>query len=143
MNVAWPRTGQHKLNPHEPPIGESEHVLLVNAELCDLGLVCGESDEVLSNGRLILCRLQEPLLCSVGVCDRLGGCESLGSDEEKGGLWVRVLGGFSDVCAVDVGDEVEGQIFVAVWLESLGDHDWAAGVGEWLVLSSIVGYDWR
>lgn len=38
------------------PVGEAEHVRLVNAELGDLLLICGEGDEVLSDGRFILCR---------------------------------------------------------------------------------------
>jgi len=41
------------------PVGEAEHVLLVNAELGNLLLVGGEGDEVLSNV-LLLCALQEP-----------------------------------------------------------------------------------
>jgi hypothetical protein len=41
------------------PVGEAEHVLLVDTELGDLFLVSGEGNEVLGNV-LLLCALQEP-----------------------------------------------------------------------------------
>lgn len=107
------------------PVSETEHVLLVNTELGDLDLVGGEGDEVLGNGRLILCRLEEPLLGSVGVGGSLGSGEGLGCDEEEGCLGVRVLEGLRHVGAVNVGDKVELEV-VSVRLECLGDHDGTA-----------------
>lgn len=85
---------------------ETEHVLAVNAELGDFGLVGRESDEMLSDVRLILGGFEEPLLGGVGVGGSLGGGEGLGGDQEEGGLGVRVLEGFSNMGAVNVGDKV-------------------------------------
>ena len=107
------------------PVGESEHVLLVDTELGDLLLVGRQSNEVLRNV-LLLGALQEPCLCSVGVGDGLGGCEGLGSDEEEGGLGVRLVERLLDVCAVNIGDEVDLEGAVGVGLEGLRDHDGAA-----------------
>jgi hypothetical protein len=107
------------------PVGEPEHVLLVDTKLGNLLLVGGESDKVLGNV-LLLSALQEPCLCSVCVCYRLGGCEGLGSDEEESGLGVGVLEGLCDVCAVNVGDEVDLEGTVGVSLESFRYHDGAA-----------------
>jgi hypothetical protein len=107
------------------PVGESEHVLLVDTKLGDLLLVGGESHEVLSNV-LLLSALQEPCLCSVGVGYCLGGCEGLGSNEEESGLRVGVLEGLCDVCAVDVGDKVNLKGAVGIGLECFRDHDRAA-----------------
>lgn len=58
------------------PIGETEHVFLVNAELGNFLDVGRESNEVLSDV-LLLRALQEPLLGSVGVGYRLSSCEGL------------------------------------------------------------------
>jgi hypothetical protein len=106
------------------PVGESEHVLLVDTELGNLLLVGRQSNEVLSNV-LLLSALQEPCLRSVGVGDGLGSRESLGSDEEEGGLGVGVLESLCDVSAVNVGDEVDLEGAVGVCLESFRDHDGA------------------
>jgi len=108
------------------PVREGEHVLGVNAELADFRTVGGKSNEVLCNSRVVLGLLEEPFLCRVGVCDGLGSGEGLGRDEEEGGLWIGLAECFSDVGSVDVGDEVEGEVSLSVWLESFGDHDGAA-----------------
>lgn len=108
------------------PALEAKHVLAVDAELGDLGLVGGEGDKVLGNLALVVGLLEEPGLGSVGVGARLGGGKGLGGDEEEGGLGVGVLEGLGHVSAVNVGDEVEGHVVGAVVLEGLGDHDGAA-----------------
>jgi hypothetical protein len=105
------------------PVAEAEHVLGVNAELLDLLGVGGEGNEVLGNGGLVLCGVEEPGLCGVGVGDGLGGGEGLAGNEEQSGLRVASLEGLGHVGAVDVGDEVELHALLAVGLESLGDHD--------------------
>jgi hypothetical protein len=107
------------------PVRKSEHILWVNAEVRDLLRVGRQSNEVLGNV-LLLSRLEEPALCRVGVCDGLGSGEGLGGDEEESGLWVRGLQGLSDVGAINVGDEVQLEVALAIWLEGFGDHDWAA-----------------
>ena len=108
------------------PVGEAEHVLLVNTELGDLLLVGRESNEVLGNCRLVLCVSEEPLLSGVGVGGGLSSGEGLGSDKEESSLGVRVAEGLSHVGTVNVGDEVELHVTLAVRLKSLGDHDGAA-----------------
>lgn len=105
---------------------ETEHVLAVNAELGDLGLVGREGDEVLSDVRLILGGLEEPLLSGVGVGGGFGGGEGLGGDQEEGGLGVRVLEGFGNMSTVNVGDEVQLHVGVTVGLEGLSNHNGAA-----------------
>lgn len=102
---------------------ESEHVLGINSELGDLLRVCRESNEMLGDMRLILSLLEEPCLGTVGIGSGLSGGECLGSDQEERGLGVRVLESLSDVCAINVGNEVQREIGVAVGLQSLGDHD--------------------
>ena len=105
------------------PVAEAEHVLGVNAELLDLLGVGGKSNEVLGNGGLVLCGIEEPPLGGVGVGDGLGGGEGLAGDQEEGGLRVTSLESLSHVGAVDVGDEVELHALLAVRLEGLCDHD--------------------
>lgn len=104
---------------------ETEHVLLVNAELGDLLLVGGQGHEVLGNVRVLLGSLEEPLLRRVGVGGGLCGGEGLGSDQEESGLGVGVLEGLSDVGAINVGDEVQLHVGGTVGLQSLGHHDGA------------------
>jgi hypothetical protein len=78
---------------------------------------------VLGNGGLVLCGVEEPGLCGVGVGDGLGGGEGLAGNKEQSGLRVASLEGLSHVGAVNVGDEVELHALLTVSLESLGDHD--------------------
>lgn len=108
------------------PALEAKHVLAVDAELGDLGLVGGEGDKVLGNLALVVGLLEEPGLGCVGVGACLGGGKGLGGDEEEGGLGVGVLEGLGHVSAVNVGDEMEGHVVGAVVLEGLCDHDGAA-----------------
>jgi len=119
--------GETDRTPHgiaaTDPRLEAEHVLLVNAELGDLGLVGRKSNEVLGDFGLILGRLEEPALGGVGVGAGLGGGECLGGDQEEGGLRVGVLEGLGDVGTVNVGNEVELHVGVAIGLQGLGDHD--------------------
>lgn len=105
------------------PVGETEHVLLVNAEFGHFRLVGGQGNKVLGNGRVILCGLHEPVLRGVRIGDSLCGSKCLGRNEEKSSLRVRVLQGFGHVGTVDVGDEVELHVGLAIWLEGLSDHD--------------------
>lgn len=105
------------------PVAEAEHVLGVNAELLDLLGVGGEGNEVLGNGRLVLCSVKEPPLGGVGVGDSLCGGEGLAGNKEEGGLRVTSPESLGHVGAIDVGNEVELHALLAVRLEGLGDHD--------------------
>lgn len=115
------------------PVGETEHVLLVNAELGNLLLVGGESNKVLRDIRL-LGLLQEPGLGSVGVCDGLSCGEGLGGNKEERGLAVGVPQCLSDVGSVNVGDEVSLEAAVGIRLESLSYHDGTARYCQSLLL---------
>ena len=95
---------------------EAEHVLGVDTKLANLLSICGKSNEVFGN-ILLFGGLEEPLLCGVGICGCLGGSEGLGGNEEEGRLGVRVLEGFGNVGAVDIGDEVQLHVAVTVCLE--------------------------
>ncbi|KAI6752010.1 hypothetical protein HG531_006706 [Fusarium graminearum] len=108
------------------PALKAKHVLAVNAKLGHLLLVGGESNKVLGNLALVVGLLEEPLLGCVGVGGGLGSGKGLGGNEEESGLRVRLLEGLSDVCAVNVGDEVKLHVVSTVVLESFGDHDGAA-----------------
>ena len=108
------------------PALEAEHVFLVNTELGNLLLVGGEGHKVLGNVSLVVGLLEEPGLGSVGVGGGLGRGEGLGGDQEEGRLRVGVLEGLGDVSAVNVGNEVQSQVFSSVVLESLSNHDGTA-----------------
>ena len=107
------------------PVGESKHVLLVNAELGHLGLIGGQGDKVLGDVSVVLGAFEEPMLCGVGVGGRLGGGKGLGGDEKEGGLGVAVAEGLCDMRSVDVGDKVKLHVALAIGFEGLGDHDGA------------------
>lgn len=107
------------------PAFEAKHVLGVDTELSDFRLVGGKSNEVFGDISLSTSLPQEPFLGGVGVCGCFGCGEGLGSDEEEGGLWVGVAESLGHVCAIDVRNEVESLLAVAVVLESFCDHDWA------------------
>jgi hypothetical protein len=108
------------------PALESKHVLGVNSKLGHFAFVGGECDEVLGDITLSICLLEEPGLSAVCISGCFGRGESLGGNEEEGSLWVRTTESFCHVCAINVGDKVEGLLAVSVELESFRDHDWAA-----------------
>ena len=111
------------------PALESKHVGRVDAKLGNLTLVGGQRNKVLRDGGFVAVDTrpgEEPFLCRVGIGASLGGSEGLRSDEEEGGLGIASTKGFFNVGAVDVGDEVEGQVAVAVGLESFRNHDGTA-----------------
>lgn len=105
------------------PALETKHVVGVDAELGDLRLVCGQSDEVLRDITLAARLLEEPGLGSVGIGGSLGGGEGLGGDQEEDSLRIGVGESLCHVSAVNVGDEVECHVLGSVVLEGLGDHD--------------------
>ena len=105
------------------PRFEAKHVLLVDAELGDLGLVGREGHKVLSNVSLVLGGLEEPRLRTVGVGSGLSRGEGLGSNQEEGSLGVGVFEGLGDVSAINVGHIVELEVGVSVGFQGLGDHD--------------------
>lgn len=111
------------------PALKAKHVLAVNAELGDLGLVGGQSNKVLGNLALVVRLLEEPALGRVGVGGGLGGGKGLGGNEEESGLGVRSLEGLGHVGAVNVGDKVQSHVISTVVLKGLGDHDGAAVAG--------------
>lgn len=111
------------------PALETEHVLGVNTELGDLGLVGRKSNEVLGDLALTIGLLEEPRLGGVGIGGGLGGGEGLGGNEEEGSLGVGGGEGLGHVGAVNVGDEVKGHVLGAIVLEGLSDHDGAPVVG--------------
>ena len=114
------------------PVPEAESVLGVNAECCNLIQRGGDSHEVLCHGfgcfltfqsaSLSQCG-QQPLACHTRVGQGLEGAESLGRDDEQGGLGVQVGDLLCHVGRVNVGDEACGDACVCVGLESLVHHD--------------------
>ena len=105
------------------PVPEAEHVGGVDAELRDLFGVGRDGDEVLGDGLLVAELCQRPVARGVGVGHGLERGEGLGGDDEERLLGVEVLDGFGEVGAVDVGDEAEGQVALAVVLQRLVGHD--------------------
>ena len=67
--------------------------------------------------------LQRPVARGVGVGHGLERGEGLGGDEEEGLVGVEVADGFDEVGAIDVGDEAEGEVALAVVLQRLVGHD--------------------
>ena len=93
--------------PAAHPVPEFEHVALVDAEVAHLGRVGRQRHEVLGDGGGVLGRLQEPVLCRVGVSDGLLRGEGLAGDDEQRRLRIQLLEGLRHVGAVDVGHEVD------------------------------------
>lgn len=83
------------------PAFETEHVLGVDSEFGNFFGVGGQGNEMFGNV-LLLCGLEEPLLCGIGIGDGLGGGEGLGGNEEESGLRVGVLESLDDMGAIDV-----------------------------------------
>ena len=126
--------------PSAHPVLEAEHVGLVDAELGDLLLVGRQGDEVLGDVAVALGGLEEPLLGRVGVGGRLGSGKGLGGDEEERRLRLAGAQDLGDVRAVDVGDEVHGEVTLAIWFEGFRDHHRTPGGG---VLVSCGYCVWR
>ena len=96
----------------------------IDAELRDLLRVGGDGDEVLGDGGLVAAEaLQRPVARGVRVGHGLERGEGLGGDEEERLVGVEVAHGFGEVGAVDVGDEAEGEVALAVVLQRLVGHD--------------------
>ena len=114
------------------PVPEAESVLGVNAECCNLIQCGGDSHEVLSHSlgcfltfqsaSLSQCG-QQPLACHARVGQGFEGAESLGRDNEQGGLGVQAGNLLSHIGGVNVGDEACGDTCISVGLESLVHHD--------------------
>ena len=98
------------------PAFEAKHVLGVDSEFGNFFGVGGQGNKVLGN-IFLLCGLQEPFLCSVGIGDGLSGGEGLGGNEEESGLGVGILESLDDVSAINVGDEMQRHVSVSVGLE--------------------------
>ena len=77
--------------------------------------------------RLILGRFQEPSLGGIGVGCSFGSGERLGCDQEEGSFGIGLFKSFHNVRSINVGDEVNREIGMAVWLQSLRYHDRTAG----------------
>ena len=105
------------------PVLEAKHVLAVDSKFGNFSFVGRKSNKVFCN-ILILCGLQEPCFCCVGICRSLSGGEGLGSDEEQCCLRIGVFQSFCDMCTVDVADEVELEAWLAICFQCFCDHDW-------------------
>lgn len=68
--------------PTSDPALETKHVLAVDSELGNFGLIGRKSDEVLGDITLSSGLLEEPRLSRVGVGNRLGSGEGFGGDQE-------------------------------------------------------------
>ncbi len=73
-------------------------------------------------GRVIQGR-EAPLPRGSSVGHGLLGSEGLGGDDEQGFLRIKIPRGFGEVRAIHIGDEAEGEIPLAVSLQSLVGHD--------------------
>jgi len=79
---------------------------------------------VLRDVTYIPCAVDKPLPRRESVCHRLLGGEGLGGDQEKGPVRLQPVERLGDLCAVDVGDEMDGGAF-REGTEALRDHDGA------------------
>ena len=67
-------------------------------------------------------RLERPVAGRVGIGHRLQGRKGLRRDDEQRFLGVEVARGLGEVGAVDIGDEAEGQVALAVMPQGLVGH---------------------
>ena len=105
------------------PIPEAEHVGGVDAELGDLLGICGNGDEVLSDGGFVTTQTGErPLAGRGGIGHGLqrGKCFRGNDKERLGG--VEVVCGLGEVGAVHIGDEAESERAVGVVAQGLVGH---------------------
>ena len=103
------------------PVPELEHVVGVDSEFFDLGAVGRKRHKMLGHPRRVAGGGEEPLAGRPGVGHRLQRGEGLRGDDEQRRLGVERLERLGDMGAVDVRDEVRGDIH-AVLLQRLGRH---------------------
>lgn len=77
---------------------------------------------MLGDVRFVASSLQEPFSRTFRVRDRFLCRERLTSDDEERRLWVACTECLREMRAIDVRDEMCGQVAFRVWLERLGDH---------------------
>ena len=65
------------------------------------------------------------MLGRIGVGCRLSSGEGFGSHEEQRSLGIRIAQRLGHMGAIDVGDKVEVQAPVTVWLQCFCHHDWS------------------
>ena len=104
------------------PVPELEHVGGVDAEGAHAGGVGRHGDEVLGDGASSPSLLNEPRARHVGVAHRLERRERLGGDDEQRLGGVEILRRLGEGGAVDVGDEAEAQVAVAVGTQRQVGH---------------------
>ncbi len=78
---------------------------------------------MLGHMRLVLRMLEEPRTCTVRIRDGLLCGERLAGDNEEGRLRVAKAESLREMCTVDVGHEMRGEIAFGIGLESLCHHD--------------------
>ncbi len=90
----------------------------------DLGGVGRDGDEVPGHGRAVAAQArQQPVAGGLGVGHRLQRGEGLRGDDEQRFRRVEIAHGLGEVGAVDVRDEAERQVAVAVVPQGLVGHD--------------------
>ncbi len=115
--------GVHGIAPTDP-IPKAEHVGGVDAELGDFGGVGGDRNEVFGDRLFVTAQtLQEPFTGGMGVGHGLESGKSFGRDDEESFGGIEVDYGFSEVCAVNVGNEAKGEIAITVVLQGFVGHD--------------------
>ena len=112
----------HRIAPADP-VPEAKHIGAVDAELLDLRAVGGDCDEVPRHRLLIAQRLKHPVARRVGVGHGFERREGLGADDEQGLLGTQAARRLDKVGAIHIRDETEGQVALAVILQSLVGHD--------------------
>ena len=116
-----PDGGVHRVAPADP-IPETEHVVGVDPERCDLGGVGRHGDEVCRHG-VGAERGGEPCSRRPGVGERLLRGERLRRDHEQGCGRVKVADGSDQIAAVDIADEAAANPVVTKRSERFVRHD--------------------
>ena len=107
--------------PTTHPVPEPEDVLRFDPELVDVRLGRAHRGEMRAD-RAVPQLVDNPGASSLGVDHRLRRGERLRRDYEQGLLGLDLTEHIDDVCGIDIGDEMTGDVRVAVGAQCLIRH---------------------
>ncbi len=111
----------HRVAPADP-IPELKHVAGVDAELRHLRGVGRDRNEMPGNGGVFFQSREGPGARRVRVGHRLQRRKGLRRDDEQRLLGIKIARGLGEVGAIDVGNEAEGQVALAVVSQGFVRH---------------------
>ena len=113
------------------PVPEAEHVVDVDAELCDFGRVRRYCDEMARDGALVVQGRDRPCARRLRIDERFERGERLRADDEQRFVGCEPANGLREVGAVDVRHEPEREIALAVVAQRfIGHHRAEIGAAD-------------